>query len=135
MLIQEVINDIEAAGIATFGVDMFGSLYPADAPTKCILIRESSGPQPEKELPIRYYMIQVLSRALYYPVANEKSWEVYKRYHGERGAGGQWAGPHNYYLGDYYVQVSEALQIPSDMSPDERGRSEVSFNILFTVRI
>lgn len=133
MLIQAVINDIESAGIATFGVDMFGSLYPFDAPDKCVLIRSSSGPEPSKELPIRFYMIQVLSRALYFPVAVEKAWEIYTRYQGER-INGKWVAPHNYYLGEYYVQVSQALQIPSDISPDEKGRSEVSLNILFRVR-
>lgn len=133
MFLQALIDDIQAAGIATFGETMYGSQYPLDAPDECILIRESSGPEPGKALPVEEFMIQVLSRAITYPAAVAKARQVYRRYHGEVVGSDQWLSKHNYFIGGHYVRMSKALQIPSDISPDSKGRSEVSFNILFQI--
>ena len=45
---QAVIDYIQEAGIATFGVDMSGSFYPSTAPDECLLVRNSGGPEPSK---------------------------------------------------------------------------------------
>lgn len=134
MFLQALIDDLNTAGIGTFGTDMFASGYPSTAPDSCLLLRSSSGAEPLKDLPVEFYMIQVLSRALNYPAAESKAWEVFRRYHG-RAESHQWLSKHNYSIGSYYVAVSRALQIPSDISPDAAGRSEVSFNIMFRVLV
>lgn len=133
MFLEQLINDIESAGIATFGEDMYASLYPADAPDKCIVVRENMPLSPLKDLPVEFYAIQFLSRAIDYEDAYNNAWELYKRYHG-RSQSGKWKALHNYMVGNRYVFVSKASQVPFDISPDEKGRSEVSLNIVFRVR-
>lgn len=144
MFIEAVIKGIETAGIATFGKGLFGSFYPSTAPDTCILVRSSGGPPPSLYLPVREYAVQFLTRASNYPAAEELAWKVFELFHGAvdisdiyRAA---WKPKHNYSLEDpvgnsYYVLKSEAMQMPSDIGPDEAGRAETSFNILFKVRL
>lgn len=141
MFLQALIHEIEAAKIAKFGKTLFGSLYPSTAPDQCILIRSSGGPAPSKYLPVQEHAIQFLSRAADYPTAEADAWKLFELYHGEVDASAAaWISKHNYTVGSdatgkFYVLKSEAMQLPSDISPDEVGRAEVSFNVLFRVRL
>lgn len=137
MFLLSVIEHIETAGIATFEDDMFGSEYPSTAPDECVLVRDSGGPPPSKELPVEVHLVQFLCRALDYPTAINKAWQIFKLFHGKVSTG-KWQPLHNFIIGttdQYYVFTSSALQMPSDISPDEKGRSEVSFNISFKIRL
>ena len=61
---------------------------------------------------------------------------MFDLYHGSV-HGGEWVPKHNYSIGvdeRIFVLSSMALQPPSDIGPDEKGRSEVSFNMIFKIR-
>ncbi len=128
-----VIDYIETAGIATFGTTMYAGQYPSTAPDECILVRMSGGPEASKEVPLARPMIQVLSRALYYPAAAERIQKVYELFHGYVDTAGKWVSHHNYQLGDFYVHESRAIQRPGDISPDEKDRAELSVNFMFKI--
>jgi|GEM_PF-3786909 hypothetical protein len=139
MFLQALIREVEAARIAKFGKTLFGSLYPSTAPDECVLIRSSGGPAPSKYLPVQEHAIQFLSRAVDYPTAEANVWKIFRLFHGRVDAGA-WTSKHNYTVGSietgtFYILKSEALQLPTDISPDEAGRAEVSLNILFRVRL
>lgn len=125
--LDDVINYIQAAEVATFGTDMFAGSYPSTAPDQCILVKASGGWAPNLYVPIRHPTIQVLSRSLYSPEAEAKLREVYALFHGE-------TAKHNYTIGDYYVLVSQAMQEPGDISPDAQGHSEWSINFMFKIK-
>ncbi len=125
--LDDVIEYIEDAGVATFGTDMFAGSYPSTAPDGCILVKASGGWAPSKEVPIRNPTIQVLSRSLYSPEAETKLWEVHNLFHGE-------TAKHNYEIGDFYVMVSHAMQEPGDIGPDQLGRAEWSVNFMFKIK-
>lgn len=126
--LDDVINYIETAGIATFGTDMFAGSYPSTAPDQCILVKASGGWAPSKEVPIRNPTIQVLSRAKYSPEAEAKLRKIYNLFHGE-------TAKHNYTIGSYYVLVSHAMQEPGDIGPDQQRRSEWSINFMFKIKL
>ena len=122
----DVINYIETENVATFGVDMFAGQYPSTAPDKCILVKSTGGWPPYKEVDIRQPTIQVLSRSSFSPEAEAKLREVYNLFHGE-------TARHNYDIGNYRVLVSQAMQEPGDIGPDQQGRSEWSVNFVFKI--
>ncbi len=139
MFIDALIEDLEKENIATFGVDLFGSLYPADAPDACMLIKSTGGPPPSKYIPVQVHQIQFLVRDIRFPDAHAKAMEIFKLYHGEVKTA-NWKPRHNYIVGvtageQYYVSTSNASQMPIDISPDEKNRAEVSLNISFRVRL
>ena len=125
--LDDVIEYIETAGVATFGTDMFAGNYPSTAPDECILVKATGGLPPSKEVPIRDVTIQVLSRSEYSPEAEAKLRAVYALFHTVDNA------KHNYVIGSYYVYVSNAIQEPGDISPDAAGRAEWSVNFIFKI--
>ena len=124
--LDDVVNYIQDAEIATFGTDMFAGSYPSTAPDQCILVKASGGWAPNLYVPIRHPTIQVLSRSLYSAEAEAKLREVHALFHGE-------TAKHNYEIGGFYVLVSQAMQEPGDIGPDAQGRSEWSVNFLFKI--
>ncbi len=139
MFMDAVIEHLEANGVGTFGVDIFGSTYPSTAPNQCVVVKDGGGPPPSKYIPTQVRVIQFVSRAPDYPDAAAKANQMFELFHGKV-SGGNWDSLHNYLLGTtpairQYVQSSEALQVPSDIGPDEKGRAEVSFNIAFKIRL
>ncbi len=133
MFLMAIIEYLVSNGVGVFGTDLFGSSYPATAPNKCVVVRDNGGPPPSKHLPVEEYTIQFLSRDISYPDAYAKAVAIFELFHAKV-TGDKWDSKHNYLIGAYYVRVSKALQRPSDISPDDKGRSEVSFNIAFEVR-
>ena len=124
--LDDVIQFIETANVAVFGADMFAGNYPSTAPEQCILVKASGGWAPNLYVPIRHPTIQVLSRAPHSPEAEAKLREVYNLFHGE-------TAKHNYTIGSYRVLVSQAMQEPGDIGPDQQGRSEWSANFIFKI--
>ena len=125
--LDDVVNYIETAAVATFGTTMFAGNYPSTAPDECILVKATGGLIPSKEVPIRQPTIQVLSRAQYSPEAETNLRAVYALFHGADNA------KHNYVIGSYHVYVSHAIQEPGDISPDAQGRAEWSCNFYFKI--
>lgn len=138
MLLKALVEQLEADGLATFGVDLYaGDGYPFDAPDECFLLLDSGGPAPSKYLPVETQNIQVLTRALHYLTAKANSRTIFRYFHGEV-TGNKWDPKHNYIIGtteQFYVYSSEALQPPSSIGPDEKNRAEVSFNLSFQIRL
>ena len=141
MFLQAIIDDLVAEGIGVFNADpagsdypLYGSVYPPDAPDTCMVLRLGNPPEPSQDLPIEFQVLQVINRGLNFPAVEAKSRQVFKRYSASV-SGNKWQAKHNYLIGSYYVLTSKALQPPSDISPDEKGRSEVSFNIVFRLRV
>ena len=124
--LDDVINYIETENVATFGVDMFAGQYPSTAPDECILVKSTGGWPPYKEVDIRQPTIQILSRALHSPEAEENLRDVLALFHDDQ-------AKTNYVIGSYHVYVSHAMQEPGDISPDEKGRAEWSVNISFKI--
>lgn len=129
-------EQLEQDGIATGGQDLFISDYPEGAPDACTVIRLSGGTD-EKDLPIQYQVIQIMTRDPGFQVAYERAFVIYRYLFGDTQAG-KWLPRHNFKIGvtrEAYVLTCSALQLPSDIGKDEAGRSEVSFNIRFVVRL
>ncbi|MEW6661965.1 MAG: minor capsid protein [Bacillota bacterium] len=125
--LEAVIHHIQTAGIAAFGQNMFANEYPSKAPDSCLLVIDTGGLEPSLYLPVSNPTIQVLSRAPKYPEAEAKIRQVFNLFHGP-------TARHNYWLGDYYVFRSHAVQEPGFIGPDEKGRDEVSVNFVFKIR-
>lgn len=137
MFLQAVIEHLVANGIGTFGTDLFASTYPSNAPDQCTVVRDGGGPTPPKDAPTQTKLIQFVCRALDYPAAEAKIRQIYELFHGHV-SGGQWESLHNYLLGttvQQYIFSSAAIQEPADIGPDEKGRAELSFNVLFKIRL
>ena len=124
--LDDVIQFIETANVATFGSDMFAGSYPSTAPDQCILVKATSGWPPNLYVPIRHPTIQILSRARFSPGAEATLREISSLFHGE-------TARHNYTIGSYRVLVSQAMQEPGDIGPDQQGRSEWSANFIFKI--
>ena len=123
--LEEVIDYIETAGIATFGTNMFATNYSSLAPDECLLVLDSPGGEPYIEVPVTHPSIQVIARANDYPVAHAKALLAYNLFHGP--------SKHNYRIGSYYVLVSHAMQTPGGIGRDTKGREEVSVNFSFKI--
>jgi len=143
MFIQAVIEHLENNGLGVFGTNIFGSLYPSNAPDACTLVKVSAPPELSKDLPTQIHGIQILTRAANtsttpgYVLADKQAQDILKLFHAEI-SGSKWLSKHNYIIGNttrYYVFSSRALQLPIDISPDEKGRSEFSINMQFKIRL
>ncbi len=140
MFLMAIVESLEAAGIGVFGTNLFASTYPTTAPNKCVVVRDNGGPMPSKEIPTETRMIQFVSRSDDPYEAEAAAYNIHRLFHGQvngLGVAAEWAGKHNYIVGTtdpYYVYSNYSLQLPSDISPDEKGRFEYSFNISFKIK-
>ncbi len=125
-LLEAVLQHIHQSGIASFGLDMFANSYPARAPDECLLVIDNGGTR-DAYWERSDRAIQVVSRSSIYPAAYDKIQRVCDLFHGETARA-------NYQLGQYYVYTSRMAQEPGYIGDDEKGRPEISVNLVFTVR-
>ena len=87
---------------------------------------KDTGGVPSPDMPLPQTSVQVLVRSsTSWITARAKAAEIFNRFHGSLGLT----------TTNYRIVHGAALQMPSDVGVDERGRYRVSFNVMFNTHL
>lgn len=123
--VEELVDDIVTAGLATAkGTDIFYDQLPETdlSPATTIGLKDTGG-VPSMGTPIPGMTVQCLVRSTSYETARQTAAAIYNRYHDVT----------EITLANFYIQSGKAIQLPSSIGEDDRGRHEISFNFEFYV--
>lgn len=123
--VEELVDDIVTAGLATGkGTDIFFDQMPETdlSPTTTIALKDTGG-IPAMGTPTPSMTVQCLVRSLSYETARQAAAAIYNRYHDATEIA----------LTNFVIVACKAIQLPTSIGEDDRGRHEVSCNFEFTV--
>ena len=127
--VEELVDDLVTKTVATAkGTDIFYDELPEDSdlsPATIIVLKDTGG-VPSPDIPMPETSMQVLVRSsASWITCRAKAAEIFNRYHGSLGLT----------TTSYKIIHGAALQLPTDIGMDERGRYRVSFNVMFNAHL
>lgn len=123
MLIEDIATILDDAGVGVLGTDMFIGSLPT-TPNNAIVIVQTTGTEPDSELPLDNPTFQILIRNTTYTGGQEKLGDVKDALH-------QFS---NQEIGDTYFYYILANTNGGSIGRDEQDREEFSINFRCSVR-